>query len=131
MKVTVGANTVLGAGKYSISGSTRATHDTSEFGDDVDTFEFGTADGGTLTISDCLYDPGDTTGQVLLESAMNNVSKWTSGGIRFYINTTSYRTVATGGYILITKAYAMEAERNGMGRASYEFKVSGRHMVLV
>ncbi len=45
-KVTLGATSkILGCGKYSISGITRKTVDASEFGVDVDIFEFATADG--------------------------------------------------------------------------------------
>ena len=51
-KVTLGPTSkVLGAGKFSISGATRKTVDVSEFGDDVDAFEFTSADGGTISIS--------------------------------------------------------------------------------
>ena len=131
MKVTIGTYKVLGAGKYSISGLSRKTIESSEFGDDIDKFEFGTADGGTISIADCLYDPTDTTGQNLLDSACLNYSAFGSGDLRFYVNSTSYRTVASGGYILITKSHALESDRNGLGKCSFEGKVTGGAMVLV
>ena len=131
MKVTVGTNKVLGAGRYSLSGFARRTQDVSEFGDDVDVFEFVAADGGTISISDALYDPTDTTGQALLDSAALNASKFGSGDLRFYVNSTSYRTVASGGHILITGACKLDSERNGLGKCSFEGKVSGGAMVLV
>lgn len=130
-KVTIGTNKVLGAGKYNLSGVTRQTHDVSEFGDDFAVFEFGTADGGTISITDALYDPTDKTGQALLDSAILNGSKFGSGDLRFYVNSTSYRTVASGGHILITSGYKLDADRNGLGKSGWEGKVSGGAMVLV
>ncbi len=51
-KVTLGATTkILGAGTYEISGVTRKTFDASEIGVDVDDFEYASADGGTITLS--------------------------------------------------------------------------------
>lgn len=130
-QVTVGTYKVLGAGKYSISGLSRKTLDASEYGDDIDVFEFGTADGGTISISDVLYDPTDSTGQALLDSACLNYSKFGSGDLRFYVNSTSYRTVASGGNILITSAYKLDSDRNGLAKCGFEGKVSGGAMVLV
>jgi hypothetical protein len=120
-KVTVGTYPLLGAGEYSLSGLTRETLDAGEFTDDVTTYEFGVLDGGTITVNNVLYDPTDSTGQALFGS----------GGLRFYVNSTSYRTVASGGFILVTKAGALEAQRNGLARCSFEAKVSGKSMVLV
>ena len=130
-KVTIGTYPVLGVGEYSLSGLTRETLDAGEFTDDVTKWEFGVLDGGTITINNVLYDPTDTTGQALLDSACLNASKFGSGGLRFYVNSTSYRTVASGGFILITKAGSLEAQRNGLARCSFEGKVSGGAMVLV
>lgn len=131
MKVTIGTYKVLGAGVYSISGLARKTLDSSEYGDDIDKYEFGTADGGTISVNNVLYDPTDTTGQNLLDSACLNYSKFGSGDLRFYVNSTSYRTVASGGHVLITKSHALESDRNGLGKCSFEGKVSGGAMVLV
>lgn len=130
-KITVGTFTLLGASKYSISGLNRTTIDASEYGTGIDIFEFGSADGGTITISDVMYDPTDTTGQKLIDSACNNASKFGSGGLCFYVNSTSYKTVASGGFMLVTKAEVLESERNGLAKTSFEVKVSGAAMVLV
>jgi len=130
-KITVGTYALLGASKYSISGLARITIEASEYGDDVDKFEFGSANGGTITISDALYDPTDTTGQALLDSANLNASKLGSGDLRFYVNSTSYKTVASGGYMLVTKSHVVESERNGLAKCSFEVQVSGAAMVLV
>ena len=130
-KVTIGTYPLLGAGEYGLSGLTRETLDAGEFTDDITKYEFGVADGGTISVNNVLYDPTDSTGQVLLDSACRNASKFTSGDLRFYVNSTSYRTVQSGAYILITKAYALDAQRNGLARCSFEGKVSGGAMVLV
>ena len=128
-KITVGTYKLLGAGVYSIAGLTRETIDVSEFGDDINVFEFGVADGGTITITDILYDPTDTTGQALLDSACLNYSKFGPAGLRFYVGSSSYRSVATSGWMLVTKSHATEMARNGLGRCSFEVKVSGGAMV--
>lgn len=130
-KVTVGTHPLLGAGEFSLSGMTREMLDAGEFTDDVTKYEFGVLDGGTITINNVLYDPTDTTGQNLIYSACLNASKFGSGGLRFYVNSTSYRTVASGGHMLVSKAGALESQRNGLARASFEIKVSGGAMVLV
>ena len=130
-KITVGTYSLLGASKYSISGLARATLEASEYGDDVDKFEFGTANAGTITISDVLHDPTDSTGQMLLDSACRNASKFGSGGLCFYVNSTQYWTVTSGGYMLITKCLVVESERNGLAKCSFEAQVSGGAMTLV
>ncbi len=133
-KVTLGANSkILGAGKYSISGFTRKTVDVSEFGVDIDIFEFGSADGGTISLTDVAYDP-TCPEQLTLENCVKNGTKLifsATSGIRFYINTTSYLTIGTSGTILMTSAGKVEADRNGAAKTSFEGKVSGAFMYLI
>lgn len=133
-KVTLGATSkVLGAGKYSISGATRKTVDVSEFGVDIDIFEFASADGGTISLTDVAYDPTDPE-QNTLDSCVDNGTKLinsTTSGIRFWINSTSYMTVGTSGTILMTSSGKVEADRSGVAKTSFEGKVSGAFMYLV
>jgi len=133
-KVTYGTTQILGAGSFSISGMERKTVETSEFGVDIDTFEFGTSDAGTITISDVLYDPTDSTGQNMLDALISTPLKSLGGnltsGLRFYVNSTSYWQVGTSGYILLTKAKNVTSERNGLAKVSYEGKVTGAAMVM-
>ena len=133
-KVTLGATSkVLGAGKYLISGITRKTVDASEFGVDIDIFEFGSADGGTISLADVAYDPTcpeQNTLQQCVEQGIKLINSVTSG-IRFWINSTSYLTVGTSGHILMTSAGKVEADRNGMAKTSFEGKVSGAFMCLI
>lgn len=130
-KVTLGPTSkILGAGKYSISGMTRKTLDASEFGVDVDIFEWGSADGGTITLSDCNYDPScpeQVTLQTCLQNQVKLINSVTSG-IRFWLNSTSYLACATSGNILITAAGEVNADRSGFAKSKFEGKVSGGYM---
>jgi len=133
-KVTLGATSkVLGAGKYSISGATRKTVDVSEFGVDIDIFEFASADGGTISLTDVAYDPTDPE-QTTLNNCVQNGTKLinsTTSGIRFWINSTSYLTIGTSGTILLTSSGKVEADRSGVAKTSFEGKVSGAFMYLI
>lgn len=133
-KVTLGATSkVLGAGKYSISGATRKTIDVSEFGVDIDIFEFASADGGTISLADVSYDPTDPM-QNVLEACVTAGTKLLPGstaGIRFWINNTSYLTIGTSGTILMTQAGKVDADRSGVAKTSFEGKVSGAFMYVV
>jgi len=133
-KITLGATSkVLGAGKYSISGITRKTVDVSEFGVDIDIFEFASADGGTISLTDVAYDPTNPE-QLTLQGCVQNGTKLinsTTSGIRFWLNSTSYMTVGTSGNILMTSAGKVDADRNGVAKTSFEGKVSGAFMYIV
>jgi hypothetical protein len=132
-KVTLGITSkVLGAGKYSISGITRKTIDVSEFGVDMDIFEFASADGGTISLTDVSYDPTDPE-QTTLEGLVTAGTKLdgnTTSGLLFWINSTSYLRVGTSGHILMTSCRKVEADRNGVAKTSFEGKVSGAAMAI-
>ena len=133
-KVTLGgtASKVLGAGTYTLSGITRRTVDVSEFGVDTDIFEFASADGGTITLSDCAYDPTDPAQNTLRDNIEDGVKLILSStsGIRFWINSTSFLTIGTSGHILLTKASDVQADRNGLARCSFEGQISGAFMYI-
>ena len=133
-KCTLGATSkILGAGTYTITGATRRTVDVSEFGVDVDIFEFASADGGTITLSNVAYDPTNPE-QLTLQGCVENKTKLinsVTSGIRFWINSTSYLTIGTSGSILMTKAGGVDADRNGVARTSFEGQVSGAFMYLI
>lgn len=132
-KVTLGLTSkVLGAGKYSISGIARKTVDVSEFGVDCDIFEFASADGGTITISDVAYDPTDAAQNTLRTNIQDKIKLTgdVTSGLLLWINSTSYLSVGTGGHILLTSAGKVDSDRNGVSRTSFEGKVSGAFMTL-
>jgi hypothetical protein len=133
-KVTLGATSkVLGAGTFSISGGTRKTVDVSEFGDDIDKFDFGTADGGTISITGVNLDPTDPEQNTLISCMENKVKliNSTTSGPRFWINATSYYTIGTSGEILITSAGEVAADRNNVAKTKFDGKVSGAFMYLI
>lgn len=133
-KVTLGTTSqILGAGNYTISGMTRKTVDVSEFGTDVDIFEFASADGGTISLTDVAYDPTDTQQETLRDAVKNGtkLNGSTTSGLLLWVNSTSYMHVDTNGHILMTKAGEVRADRNGIARTSFEGQVSGAFMVLV
>lgn len=135
-KVTLGATSkVLGAGKFSISGATRKTVDVSEFGDDVDAFEFTSANGGTISISPVNLDVANPEQNTLRTNVTTaggvKLINSTTSGPRFWINSTSYYTIGTSGTILLTAAGKVEADRNGVATTSFEGQVSGAFMYLV
>lgn len=133
-KVTLGATSkILGAGVYSITGMTRRTVDVSEFGVDIDIFEFAAADGGTISLTNVAYDPTNPE-QLTMQNYVRDGVKLSPGvtsGIRFWINSTSYLAVGTSGHILMTKAGGVDSDRNGVARTSFEGQVSGAFMYLV
>jgi hypothetical protein len=133
-KVTLGVTSkILGAGKYSISGITRKTVDVSEFGVDIDIFEFGSADGGTISLTDVSFDPTDPQQLTLLGCVQNGTKliRSTTSGMLFWLNSTSYMTIGTSGNILMTSAGKVEADRNGSAKTSFEGKISGAFMYVV
>lgn len=134
-RVTLGPTTkILGAGTYTVAGATRRTVDASEFGVDVDIFEFQSADGGTISLGTVNYDPTDAAQNTLRTAVTDGIKLGHSpltSGIRFWINSTSYLTCGTSGYILMTKAGDVNADRNGLATTSFEGQVSGAFMYIV
>lgn len=132
-KVTIGATSkILGAGTYEISGLSRKTVDVSEFGVDIDIFEFASADGGTISLSNVAYDPTDPMQEYLRTCCESGIKldNGATSGIRFWINSASYLSVGTSGHILMTSAGKVSADRNGIARTDFQGKVSGAFMYL-
>lgn len=133
-KVTLGPTSkVLGSGTFNISGGTRKTTETSEFGDDVDQFTFGTANPGTISITGANLDPEDpeqNTLRACMENSIELINSSTSGP-RFWLNSTSYYTIGTSGKILITEAGEVAADRNNVAKTHFTGQCSGAFMMLV
>ena len=141
-KVTLGANTVVGMGTWSIAGITADQMETSAFNDNWKTFEFGMKDGGTVEFAG-LADPADVTGQEVLELANLNNTDITD--LYLYVDDTSYYVPnQTTGYfspgsttgndtvasLVNVVSYSINADKAGMLQVSFTCKVSGS-MVLV
>lgn len=129
-KVTVGASTIAEMGTYTLSGFTRDALESTAFGDDVKEYTFGVADAGEISFNGN-YDPTDTNGQLIVDSACLNGSVFTGGDLKFYIDSTSYLTVDTGGNILITKCRAVSMDKAGLGTIEFSGKISGKKMVVI
>ena len=129
-KVCIGTATVSEIGQFSFSGVTRETIEHTSFGDTYRKYVFGFADGGEISFAGN-WDPNDTTGQKILDSACINGSVFTGGDLRFYIDNTSYYTVDTGGNILITKSRAISLDKAGIGTTEFTGKVSGKALILI
>lgn len=141
-KVTLGANTVVGMGTWTITGISADQMDASVFGLNWKAFEFGMKDGGTITFSG-LFDAADVTGREALELANVNNTDLTT--LRLYIDDTSYFVPnQTTGYYSPTNTsgqdtilswcniitYNITADKADLVKIDFTAKVSG-NMVLV
>lgn len=127
--VMVDSDMLLGANEYSASGSVRKTIEASEFGVDVDGFEYGSLDAGTMSVPNVLSDP-TSAAQVTLDAAIASGRKFAPDEIKFMRDATSYWTIGTGGTLLVTKSGGRGLGRNKLEICSYEFKLDGAEMVL-
>ena len=137
-KVALGANTVVGMGTWSLDGIVTEEFDSSAFGDEWKTFEYGMKDGGSVSFNGH-YDPTDTTGQQALQQA--NLYNSALTNLRLYINNSSYFVpCSTAGYFspaLTTGAPTPAGcsvtitsinicmDKSGLGTISFTGKVSG------
>ena len=128
--IYVGSDKLLGASEYQATGSVRKTIECSEFGVDCDGFDFGSLDAGSITINNVLSDP-TSPAQIALDAAIANGTKYGPNGIKFMRDATSYWTVGTGGYLLITKSGGRGLGRNKLETCSYEFKLDSAELVLM
>jgi hypothetical protein len=141
-KVTLGANTVVGMGTWSLDSVTTDQMDASAFNDNWKSFEFGMKDGGTISFGG-LYDAADTTGREALQLARLNNTDLTT--LRLYIDDTSYyEPCQTTGYFSPTNTTGndtvvshvnvltcpMNADKADLVKIDFTCKVSGV-MVLV
>lgn len=141
-KVTLGSDTIIGIGDWSIDGMTRQEFDASQFGDEDVSYEYGMREGGSISFSGN-HDPTDTTGQVAIEEAHDANTDLTN--LRCYIDNTSYyEPCQTTGYLSPNKttgantvlshvnitSQSINYDKGSLGRTSFNARVSGR-MVLV
>lgn len=128
-KVTIGTNTVVGMGTWSIAGITADQIDTSAMGDNWKTFEFGMKDGGTITF-DGLADPDDVTGQEELQLA--NIANTDMTTLRLYIDDTSYyEPCQTTGYFSPTNSTGIDTRLSWVNIVSYDINADKADVVKV
>ena len=137
--VKLGTTTVLGMGTWSISGVTADQLESSVFGDNWKTYEFGMKDGGQVTFNGFL-DPADDTGQSVLQQYNMDNTDVTS--LRLYVDNTSwYEPNQTTGYfspdadmttnqdtpvsLVNIISYDIGTDKSGLATVSFTAKVSG------
>lgn len=142
-KVQLGTSTIVAMGTWTISGITADQMESSAFGDNWKTYEFGMKDGGQISFNGFL-DPADTTGQQALQKANLDNTDLTS--LRLYVDNTSYYepcqstgyfapgSLSTGQDTVLSNvnitSYDISMDKAGLGTISFTGKVSGV-MVLV
>ena len=124
-KVTLGTDKVLGIGTYTLPGITPDELEATQFGDDYKTFLYGLKDGGQITFNG-YYDPDDSTGQDVLQSALENDTNITD--IRFYIDATSYwipTTTNPASHVNVI-GRDVSADKSGLMQSNFTVRLSGK-----
>jgi hypothetical protein len=85
-------------------------------------------DAGTIEFNGN-YDPTDSGGQIALATVCKAGSHLTN--LYLYANTSTFWRVASGGYIIVTKANAVTLPRNNYGTISFSGQVSSQVMEQV
>jgi len=130
-KVMYGSVTIAEQVSWSMSGySQPVTSAPTAFGDTgtkvYEIAELGEA--GTIDFNGN-YDPSDTAGQI----AISTVCKAGThiDNLYLYANVSTFWRVASGGYIIVTKANAVTLPRNNFGTISFSGQVSSQAMEQV
>ncbi len=134
-KVTIGANSVVGMGTWSISGGSYAELDDTDFGDESTQILRGIRTGGDISFSGN-YRKDDTQGQDLIKTAYWSQSDLTT--LRFYVDSVSYltpnSTTAAGGglpaetdisHIKIMSEPNVTADKGGLVTIEFSGKIIG------
>jgi len=130
-KVMYGSIVVAEQVSWSMSGfSQPVTSAPTAFGDTgVKVYEVAElGEGGTIDFNGN-YDPSDTTGQRALTTVCQAGTHLTN--LYLYANTSTFWRVASGGYIIVTKADAVTLPRNNFGTISFSGQVSTKAMEQV
>ena len=134
-KVTIGSDTIVGIGTWSISGGSYAELDNTAMGDDDYKSLRGIRTGGTVTFSG-LYKKDDSSGQDKIRDAYWLKSDLTT--LRFYVDDSSYytpnSTTAAGGglpagtmvsHIKILSEPNITFDKGDLGKIDFEGKIEG------
>lgn len=128
-KVTLGSATVVGMGNWELPGISVDLLDSTSFGDTAKQYMTGLLDYGNVNFGG-LYDPADTTGQAILQSA--NINNSMIGNIRLYVDATSYwtpnKTVASGGLSasgMYVQSMSIGLDKGGLATIKFTGKCTG------
>lgn len=122
--VKLGSTTIAEIGSYSLSGYTVDTIDVTAFGDSAKDYIPSMIDAGEVTISGN-YDPSDSTGQMVLEAAVEAGTEYGPGEVKFYLDQSTYLTPKSGGVIIWTKCKAISVSATGVATIEFTGKLSG------
>lgn len=124
-KVTLGSNTVVGMGNWELPGIKVDLLESTAFGDSAKQYMTGLLDYGDVNFGG-LYDPTDTTGQDILQSANKNNSK--IANIRLYVDANSYWTpnvTAVSAAGMLVQSVAIGMDKGGLGTIKFTGKCTG------
>ena len=128
-KVMYGSVVLAGQVEWYMSGLVQGTTETTAFGDTIKTYNpADAAEPGTISFNGN-YDPSDSSGQLALNAVLKAGGGLTN--LYLYAATSTFWRVASGGCIYVTKVDAITMPRNGVGKISFEGKVSGAAMEQV
>lgn len=128
--VRLGTYRVTEMGAFSIDGMTNDVLETTEFGDEFKSFEFGVGDGGTVSFNGNFdaTDGNQISGQSGMVSAFMNKSKF-GNALRFYVDNTSYFTCSDDGNVsgnFLIQSIKIDYDKSGIGKISFVAKVAGK-----
>jgi hypothetical protein len=129
-KVTIGTNTVVGMGNWKLNGVSVDLLESTAFGDTAKQFMTGLLDYGTLSFSG-LYDPADSTGQAILQSANINNSKMNN--IRLYVDNTSYwvaNLTAVSAAGALVQSFSIGADKSQLHTIDFSLKLTGPWLLV-
>lgn len=127
--VMYGSVVVAGIGEWSMSGFIPDVVEDTAFGDTVKKWKLaGISDAGEVSFSGN-YDPGDTNGQVMLNSLAESETGLTN--LYFYESTNAFWRVAAGGTIVLTEVQPIKFIKNGLATCGFKGKISAKAMERV
>jgi hypothetical protein len=124
-KVALGTIAVVGMGNWKLNGITVDLLESTAFGDTAKQFLTGLLDYGSISFSG-LYDPADTTGQTMLQSALSNNSK--IANLRLYVDANSYWIANVTGVSasgVLIQSYSVGMDKSGLGTIDFTAKCTG------
>ena len=128
-KVTLGADTVAEMGRWEWTGINNALLDSSQLGDEFDSFEYGRGNGGVVTFSGW-YDP-DCTHQGTLFTAAKDKTDVSTIRLYFGSGASDYFEPDTSVVCKITQCSAVSVDKDATGLAPISFTMTVSGGVLV
>lgn len=127
-KVKIGSTVIGGCVEWSVTGATRTMEDDSEFGDEYQTFVPVQVVGGDITISGNYLQDEDVGQQLLMTKfksgdAITDLKLYLDLDGDLYLTPDSTTTPAS--YVTVSKEPDYTLGKNGIGKFSVTFKVSG------